>query len=208
MKRIKIECKILNKIKIWKYRKHAKFVKGKKNWSCQDLNLRPWRVSSTCQRLNHYTIMHLVFERLGLIEFEWWRVPVMSQTESTMSGPPGNSNERIRTLDRATHAPRRSSSVNDAGALAPVVFSDDLKLKTWKIRKINGKGGPYPPKSTMANPLVASVLAESACNTRFDRSRPKCPNNGGLWFSRGTSHVKHQVWSKGYPELKHTHKNS
>src|ERR1044072_6908326 len=106
------------------------------------------------------------------------RVMDLYQTQSTTRGPHLFLNGRIRSFPCATPVPRRSFSVNDAEALAPVVFSGGLKNETRKIRGINGKGGPYPPKSTLLNPMVASVLAETACNTRFDSNRSLNPNNG------------------------------
>ena len=69
---------------------------------------------------------------------------------------------RIRTRRSATHASLVSVPVNFAGALAPVVFSGQPKLQTCKITKINGKGIPYPPNSTIANSMVVLVLPESS----------------------------------------------
>src|ERR1051325_6262581 len=100
-------------------------------------------------------------------------------------------NGRIRTRRSATHASPVSVSVNDAGALAPIVFSGDSKLQTCKIAKINGKGIPYPPKSTLANPMVALVSIENACIDQFESNSSKCPNNGKSSFLRLSLHEMH-----------------
>src|ERR1043165_7001355 len=84
---------------------------------------------------------------------------------------PVNSNERIRTLDCATHAHAGQAIVNDAGALAPVVFSGDDDFQTCEIKEIEAKENPIPPKSTLLNPLVASVSAKNACIDQFNSNR-------------------------------------
>ena len=86
--------------------------------------------------------------------------------------------ERIRRLHCATLALCRSQQVADAGALAPVVFSGQPGIETGKIRRINGKGGPYPPKSTMANTMVVLVSIENACKTRFEAQQFENPKHG------------------------------
>ena len=66
---------------------------------------------------------------------------------------------------------RRSQQVADAGALAPVVFSGDDEPQTCKIKEIEAKENPIPPKSTLLNPLVASVSAKNTCIDQFDSNR-------------------------------------
>src|ERR1051325_7667864 len=78
----------------------------------------------------------------------------------------------------ATHASPVSILVNDAAALAPFVFSGDSKLQTCKITKINGKGIPYPPKSTIACSMVVLVLPESSWISRFEANSLKNPKHG------------------------------
>src|ERR1043165_6109620 len=81
---------------------------------------------------------------------------------------PVNTNGRIRESHRATPTSHRSSPVNDAGALAPVVFSGQPEIKTGKIRKIKSSKVPYPPKSSIPDSMVVSVSIENASNYQFE----------------------------------------
>ena len=80
-------------------------------------------------------------------------------------------NERINATHCATQAVNRSEPVNDAGALAPVVFSGEFHVQTCKTARITREGRPCPPKSDLLSPLVVSVLAKSACISQFDSNR-------------------------------------
>ena len=91
---------------------------------------------------------------------------------------PVGKRERIRTHGDATPATPESTQVNDAGALAPVVFSDEQPPETGKIRKINSSKVPYPPKSDPTNPLVILVSPENACMKLLDSNNLSNPNNG------------------------------
>src|ERR1051325_5797741 len=73
---------------------------------------------------------------------------------------------------------RRSERVNDAGALAPVVFSDRPEIQPAKIAKIKSKGIHYPPKPDPTNPLVMSVCPKNACIKLLDSNSSKCPKHG------------------------------
>ena len=95
-------------------------------------------------------------------------------------------NGRITDLPRATQAHAGQRQVNDAGALAPVVFSGEEILGTCKIRTINEKEGPYPPKSTMANTMVVLVFPESASNYQFETQQLQNPKHGIVRFGRST----------------------
>ena len=78
----------------------------------------------------------------------------------------------------ATHAHAGVSQVNDAGALAPVVFSDEQPPETGKIRKINSSKVPYPPKSDLLNPMVMLVSVKNACIKLPNSNNLSNPNNG------------------------------
>ena len=80
---------------------------------------------------------------------------------------------------RFCHArPRRSLSVNDAGARAPVVFSDDQNAQTCKIRGIEAKERPILHNSTLLSPMALLVLIENGCIAQFEGKNINCPNNG------------------------------
>src|ERR1051325_7106931 len=67
----------------------------------------------------------------------------LSQTESARVDPSWH--EWTNQTASLCHAnPRRSSPVNDAGALAPVVFSGQPEIETGKIREIKSSKVPYP----------------------------------------------------------------
>ena len=111
--------------------------------------------------------------------------------------------ERANQNARSCHACLAGpTSVNDAGALAPVVFSGQPETGKRKIQRINGKGGPYPPKSRAANTMVRSSCPESSWISRFETHSSKNPNNGMLGFLRVCLHVMHQMHSNASPELK------
>ena len=108
---------------------------------------------------------------------------LLSEVKNTVSWwTPGGRNERIRKHEFATHATPSSTLVNDAGALAPVVFSGEENVQTCKITRIKRKRRPCPPKSDLLNPLVASVLTESACTGRFEASQFGNPKYGIIQF--------------------------
>ena len=110
-------------------------------------------------------------------------------------------NERINATHCATQAVNRSEPVNDAGALAPVVFSGEEDVQTCKITRIKRKGRPSPPKSDLLNALVALVLAESACTGRFEASQLGNPKHGNTRFWRSTSQTIAQI----HPLVSHEH---
>src|ERR1051325_9575812 len=99
----------------------------------------------------------------------------IESNQVSVRGPRSNTNGRIKDLPRATQALAGSNEVNDAGALAPVVFSGQPEIETSKIRRINGKGGPYPPKSMAASSMVPLVSTESSCTSRFEEDSLKHP---------------------------------
>ena len=103
-----------------------------------------------------------------------WIVFKLSQRAWT----PVSAKERIKASHCATPACAGVSQVNDAGALAPVVFSGDGDLKTCKIRNLKAKERSCPPISTLLNSMEASVSTESACTGRFEASQIPNPNNG------------------------------
>ena len=86
--------------------------------------------------------------------------------------------ERIRRLHCATLASCRSQQVADAGALAPVVFSGDVKPQTCEIRKIKVKERPIPPNSTPLSSMVPLVLIENGYIVSFERKNKNCPSHG------------------------------
>ena len=108
---------------------------------------------------------------------------------------PRITNGRIRIHQSATPTLAGVSKVNDAGALAPVVFSDQTKSKTCKIRKIKSKGIPYPPKSTLANSMVVSVWIKNACTSRFEANSWKNPNYGKSSSGRSSLRTMAQILS-------------
>ena len=91
---------------------------------------------------------------------------------------PGWMKERIKELPRATHASPVFNTVNDVGALAPVVFSGEQIPGTYKIREIKSQGIPYPPKSTIPSSMVPSFWLENGCIVSFEEKNINCPNNG------------------------------
>ena len=111
----------------------------------------------------------------------------------------GWTNQRERSRHTSL---RRIQWVNDAGALAPVVFSGQPETGKRKIQRINGKGGPYPPKSRAANTMVRSSCPESSWISWFETHSSKNPNNGMLGFLRVCLHVMHLMWPNHHPEFK------
>ena len=112
---------------------------------------------------------------------------------SQQAGPSQLMKERIRGRHRATQSLAGPHEVNDAGALAPVVFSDDDGSQTCEIRKLKAKGRPSPPISTLLNSMVVSVLAESACTNRFEEDSLRNPKHGNLWFLRASCETIAQI---------------
>src|ERR1051325_3091739 len=88
-----------------------------------------------------------------------------------------------------------SSRVNDAGALAPVVFSGEEIPGTCKITRIQRKRRPCPPKSDLLNPLMVLVLTESACTGRFEAFQFGKPKNDISCFGRSNSIAIAQIGS-------------
>ena len=132
---------------------------------------------------------------------------IMFQTQSAV-WTPVSARERIRKRHDATQATPESTQVNDAGALAPVVFSDQPNPQTCKIRRIKRKRAPYPPKSRAANTMVVFVCPENTCTNQFDSNSSRCPCHGDLSSMRASLHVMIQMHTNGYPEFKYANENS
>ena len=144
--------------------KIVSFAKEEKELVFPGIELETLESIFSCQRLNHWAIVQIVSWNYK----EWIisaRVSWICQvkTQSAM-WTPGWTKERIRVRDCATRASPASTFVNDAGALAPVVFSDQTNFETCKIRRIKAKERPISPNSTPANSMVASVSIENACS--------------------------------------------
>src|ERR1051325_6114354 len=96
-------------------------------------------------------------------------------------------NGRIRRSHRATQAFHRSlpESAPELGLRSSSPAARILEPE--KIREINKKGRPYPPKSRAAISMVALVCPENACINRFDEDSSKKPKHGKPRFSRSAS---------------------
>ena len=79
---------------------------------------------------------------------------------------------------RATPATPESKSVNDAGALALVVFSGKHHGRSCKIGKIKAKEEPCHPNSTPADSMVPLFWPENDCTVSLEEDNKNCPNNG------------------------------
>ena len=104
----------------------------------------------------------------------------MSLKLSQRAWGPGGKGEPIRTHDRATHASPESTLVSDAGALAPVVFSDDQNVQTCKIRRIEAKERPNLHNLTLLSSMALLVSIENGCIMSFEEKNINFPNNGNL----------------------------
>ena len=125
------------------------------------------RISSS-KRLNHWTTWHLVFEKVGIKDIWMMTRPDYISNWVSHAWTPCVTSKRIRASQTSTRAVQLSTpkSTPELGlrSSSPIAW----KNKTRKTRGINGKGGPYPPKSMAANPLVASVSIENTCSYWFE----------------------------------------
>ena len=116
--------------------------------------------------------------------------------------------ERIRMRYRATLATPESTPVNDAGALAPVVFSGEHHGRSCKIGKIKAKERPSHPNSTPADSMVPLFWPENDCTGSFEEDNQNGPSNGRSLLLRKSLHAMHQMHSNECPEFTQTIKNN
>ena len=105
-------------------KKYVKFAKGKKGLVLPGIELETLESIFSCQRLNHWAIVLFVFgiyKELFLNDYVSW---LQHQVQSTRVDP--SRMEWTNQNAGSRHAcSRRSTHVNDAGALAPIVFSGE-----------------------------------------------------------------------------------